>query len=213
MAIAPGTTLADYLVPTRESRTLNLVRDAALIIGFSLFVALCAQVSLQLSFTPVPVTLQTLGVLLTGAALGSKRGGLAMLLYLAEGSAHLPFFAGGTGGFPLFTGGYLFGFVIAAFVVGWLCERGLDRSLFTSAIAMLPGSIIIYLVGAFWLGIALLRNPAVARAFGMSHVTVSGVIALGITPYLIGDLLKLIVAALLLPAAWALVRRVKGTRA
>src|SRR5437879_6122382 len=145
MVVAPGTTLVDYLVPARESRTLNLLRNAALIIGFSLFVALCAQVSIPLSFSPVPVTLQTLAVLLTGAALGSKRGALAMLAYLAEGSAHLPFFAGGASGFPLLTGGYLVGFVIAAYVVGWLCERGLDRSLFTSAIAMLPGSVIIYL--------------------------------------------------------------------
>jgi biotin transport system substrate-specific component len=199
MAIAPGTTLADYLVPSQKSRGLNLLRNASLIIGFSLFTALCAQVSFYLPFTPVPVTLQTLAVLLTGAALGSKRGALAMLAYLAEGSAHLPFFAGGESGFPLLTGGYLCGFVLAAFVVGWLCERGLDRSIFTSALAMLPGSVIIYLVGATWLGIALHANAATAIAYG-------------VTPFLIGDLLKLIVAALLLPAAWWVVRKVKPER-
>jgi biotin transport system substrate-specific component len=199
MVIAPGTTLADYLVPARESRSLNLLRNTALIVGFSLLVALCAQISIPLSFSPVPITLQTLAVLLAGAALGSKRGALAMLAYLAEGSAHLPFFAGGASGFPLVTGGYLIGFVIAAFVVGWLCERGLDRSLLTSAIAMLPGSVIIYLVGATWLGIAL-------------HLDVATAFAYGIKPFLIGDLLKLIVAALLLPAAWALVRRVNRAR-
>src|SRR5690348_13378303 len=119
MAIAPGTTLADYLVPVpaRESRSLNLLRHLALIVAFSLFVALCAQVSIPLPFTPVPITLQTLAVLLSGAALGSKRGALAMLLYMGLGSAHLPVFAGGANGFPIFTGGYLIGFVIAAFVV------------------------------------------------------------------------------------------------
>src|SRR5579885_1162947 len=200
MVVARGTTLVDYLIPTSEkSRSLNLLRDASLIIGFSLFTALCAQVSFYLPFTPVPVTLQTLAVLLTGAALGSKRGALAMLAYLAEGSAHLPFFAGGESGFPLLTGGYLVGFVLAAFVVGWLCERGLDRSLLTSALAMLPGSVIIYLVGATWLGVALHANAATAIAYG-------------VTPFLIGDLLKLIAATLLLPAAWGLVRRVRSAR-
>lgn len=200
MVIAPGTTLADYLIPASQtSRGLNLLRNIALIVGFSLFTALCAQAALYLPFTPVPITLQTLAVLLTGAALGSWRGSLAMLAYLAEGSAHLPFFAGGAGGFPLVTGGYLVGFVIAAFVVGWLCERGLDRSLLTSALAMLPGSVIIYLVGAIWLGVVLHANAATAFAYGVE-------------PFLIGDLLKLIVAALLLPAAWGVVRRVKPAR-
>ena len=205
MAIAPGTTLADYLVPARESRRLNLLRNAALIVGFSLFVALCSHIAIPLPGMPVPITLQTLGVLLTGAALGSKRGGLALLLYLAEGAIGLPVFApvvGSPGGFLAllsFTGGYLWAFPIAAFVVGWLCERGLDRSLFTSALAMLPGSVIIYVLGSLQLGLVL-------------HLSVSLAIAYGITPFLIGDLLKLIVAALLLPTAWALVRRVKSTR-
>ncbi len=200
MIVARGTTLVDYLVPVSErSRSLNLLRDALLIIGFSLLTALCAQVSFYLPFTPVPITLQTLAVLLTGAALGRWRGALAMLAYLVEGSARLPFFAGGAAGFPLLTGGYLIGFILAAFVVGWLCERGLDRSLLTSALAMLPGSVIIYLVGATWLGVVLRASPATAIAYG-------------VTPFLIGDLLKLIAAALLLPAAWGLVRRVRPSQ-
>ncbi len=87
MAISPGSTLADYLVPSPASRNVNLLRNAALVVGFSIFTALCAQVSFHLPITPVPVTLQTLAVLLTGAALGSRRGGLAMLVYLAEGRA------------------------------------------------------------------------------------------------------------------------------
>src|SRR5258708_18037129 len=126
MAIATGTTLADYIVPARKSQTLNMLRDLLLIIGFSIFTALCAHVSIPLPFTPVPITLQTLAVLLSGAALGSKRGALSMLLYMGLGSAHLPVFAGGASGFPIATGGYLIGFVIAAFVLRLLCERGPD---------------------------------------------------------------------------------------
>src|SRR5205807_10465889 len=137
--------LADYLVPSPASRNVNLLRNAALVVGFSIFTALCAQVSFHLPITPVPVTLQTLAVVLTGAALGSRRGGLAMLVYLAEGAAGLPVFAGGSGGLIHllgFTAGYLWSYPIAAFVVGLLCEKRLDRSFLTSAISMLPGSVI-----------------------------------------------------------------------
>lgn len=205
MVTAPGTTLMDYVLPARGSRALHLLRNAALIVGFSLFVALCSHISIPLPFKPVPITLQTLAVLLTGAALGSKRGGLALLLYLVEGASGLPVFApvaGSPGGYLAlfsFTGGYLWAFPVAAFVVGFLCERGLDRSLLTSALAMLPGSLIIYLLGALQLGLVL-------------HLSVTQAIAFGITPFLIGDLLKLIVAALLLPTAWALVRRTRSAR-
>lgn len=205
MAIAPGTTLADYLVPARKARSFNFLRNAALIVGFSLLVAVGARIAIPLPFTPVPITLQTLAVLLAGAALGSKRGGLAMLLYLAEGASGLPVFApvaGSPGGYLAlfsFTGGYLWSYPVAAFVVGWLCERGLDRSLLTSALAMLPGSIIIYLFGALQLGLVLHLNFALTLAYG-------------VTPFLIGDLIKLIVAALLLPTTWALVRRVNRTK-
>src|SRR6266496_3991627 len=86
MALSPGSTLADYLVPSRPSRGINLLRDLLLVGGFSVFTALCAQASFHIPITPVPITLQTLAVLLTGAALGSRRGALAMLLYLAEGA-------------------------------------------------------------------------------------------------------------------------------
>src|SRR6266700_4591841 len=150
MALSPGSTLADYLVPARVSRNNTLLRDGILIIGFSIFLALCAQVSFHIPFTPVPITLQTLAVVLTGAALGSKRGALAMLLYLAEGAAGLPVFAGGTGGFIHligYTGGYLWSYPIAVFVTGLLCEKRLDRSFQTSIIAMLPATVIIYALG------------------------------------------------------------------
>src|SRR5690349_12914946 len=100
MAISRSTTLIDYLAPSsKTSRGLNLLRDTGLILGFSAFLGLCAQISFPIPFTPVPITLQTLAVLLTGAVLGSKRGVLAMLVYLAEGAIGFPVFAGGTGGF------------------------------------------------------------------------------------------------------------------
>jgi biotin transport system substrate-specific component len=199
MAISPGSTLADYLVPSPASRNINLLRNAALVVGFSIFTALCAQVSFHLPITPVPVTLQTLAVLLTGAALGSRRGGLAMLVYLAEGAAGLPVFAGGSGGFIHlvgFTAGYLWACPIAAFATGLLCERRLDRSIFTSALAMLPGTLIIYALGVSWLAVVLSLNPL--KAF-----------TLGMLPFIPGDILKLVIAAALLPVAWIIVRRVK----
>lgn len=202
MAIAPGSTIADYLIPSRMSRSRNMLKDASLVVGFSLFTALCAHVSFLLPFSPVPVTLQTLAVLLTGAALGRRRGGLALLLYLAEGAAGLPVFApvpGSPGGFLAllgFTGGYLWSFPVAAFVTGWFCERRLDRHFLTSALAMLPGMLITYLIGVPWLAITLHLNALTA-------------IKLGMVPFIPGDVLKLIIAAALLPMAWATVRKVK----
>lgn len=199
MAIAPGSTLVDYIVPGKASRSQNLVRDVLLIIGFSLIIALTSRLEIHLPFTPVPITLQTLFVLLTGAALGSKRGALALLAYLAEGAAGLPVFAGGAGGFLyLFsvTAGYLWAFPIAAFVVGWLCERRLDRKFWSSAFAMLPGSLIIYAIGVPWLAV-------------VAHLSLYQAFLGGMLPFIPGDLFKLVVAALLLPSAWAIVRKVK----
>jgi biotin transport system substrate-specific component len=199
MALSPGSTLADYLVPARVSRNNTLLRDGILVVGFSIFLALCAQVSFHIPFTPVPITLQTLAVVLTGAALGSKRGALAMLLYLAEGAAGLPVFAGGTGGFIHligFTGGYLWSYPIAAFVTGLLCEKRLDRSFQTSIIAMLPATVIIYALGVPWLAVAM-------------HLTLDKALLAGMVPFIPGDLLKLVIATALLPTAWAIVGKVR----
>ena len=199
MALSPGSTLADYLVPSRPSRGINLLRDLLLVGGFSVFTALCAQVSFHIPITPVPITLQTLAVLLTGAALGSRRGALAMLLYLAEGAARLPVFAGGTGGFVHligFTGGYLWSYPFAALVTGLLCERRLDRRLLTSALAMLPGTLVIYAFGVPWLAVSL-------------HLNLLTAFMLGMVPFIPGDLIKLVIAAALLPVAWSIVRWVR----
>ena len=201
MAIAPGSTLADYIVPSsRSSRSLNLLKDVLLIIGFNILMILSARASVPLWFTPVPITLQTLALMLTAATLGSRRGALAMLLYLAEGASGLPVFAVGSGWAYLIAGptaGYLWSYPIAAFVVGFLCERGLDRSFLTSIFAMLPGTIIIYALGVSWL------------AF-VAHMSLSNAFLAGMWPFIPGDLIKMVIAALLLPAAWSIVRAIKS---
>ncbi len=130
-----------YLLLFRPSiRRWTLLYDIALIIGGSLFIALSARISIQLPTSPVPITGQTLAVLLVGIGFGSRRGFLSVLLYLIEGGAGLPFFAGGTSGIgrlPGPTGGYLLGFLVAVFLVGLLAERGWDKRIPTTALAML----------------------------------------------------------------------------
>lgn len=176
----------------RERHT--FLTDSALILGGSLLVAAMAQAAVYLPFSPVPVTGQTFAVLLVGMALGSQRGALALLLYLAEGALGLPFFAGGAGGPAVLagpTGGYLVGFVAAAWVVGLLAERGMDRHILKTLGAFLVGSLVIYLFGVLWLSNFLGLEQAV-RA--------------GLLPFLVGDLIKALLAAAGLPAAWAIVR-------
>ena len=171
-------------------------KRAALVVAFSLLVALSAQVTVPLPWTPVPVTLQTFAVLLTGALLGSRLGALALFAYLLEGAAGLPFFSMGRGGAAhlLFspTAGYLLAYPVAAFATGWLAERGWDRRYLSAAAAMAIGSVVILAGG--WLG--LLRFHAPAHAF-----------ALGVAPFLPGDVVKIALAAAVLPSGWALVRR------
>lgn len=199
MAITSRTTLVDYVVPSSLSRSTNLLKDFLLVLGFSLFVAVCAFIAIPLPFTPVPITLQPSAVLLAGAALGGRRGAVAMLIYLAEGATGLPVFAGGTGGLLHLIGptaGYLWSYPIAAFVTGLLCERGLDRSYWTSVFAMLPGTLIIYALGVPWLAVVL-------------HINATQAFVAGMLPFIPGDLLKLAIASALLPSIWQLVRKIK----
>lgn len=178
-------TLAEYIVRPRA-----LWQEGLLVLGGSVLIGLMAQVAIPLPFTPVPITGQTFAVLLVGALLGSRRGALSAGLYLAEGALGLPVFAGGSGGLArLFgpTGGYLLGFVVAAGVVGWLCESGWDRRLPTAILAMLIGNGLIYLFGLPWL----------ARFVGPERA-----LAAGLWPFLAGDLIKIALAALALPLAW-----------
>ncbi len=186
-------TLVDAVVPRRTAWQRGL-----LILGGSLFIALAAQIAVPLPFTPVPITGQTLAVLLVGALLGSRLGSLTVLAYLAEGAMGLPVFAGGAFGLARLvgpTGGYLFGFVLAAFVVGWLCERGWDRRIITAALALIAGNGVIYLVGIPWLAVFVGGERA---------------LALGLWPFLPGDALKIALAMWALPGGWWLLGQVRG---
>lgn len=159
-----------------------------------IFIALLAQVRLELG--PVPITGQTLGVLLIGAAYGLSLGTLTLVSYLIVGGLGLGVFAGGAAGWSVLSGmtaGYLLGFVLAAAVVGYLAQRGWDRHLGLAALAMLIGNIIIYIPGLLWLNTFA---PDVATALQW-----------GLIPFIPGDIIKLVLAAGLLPAAWQLLGR------
>ena len=189
------TTLAPTLSTRYFPRTAEWIRSLFLIVLGSLLLAVLAQIQIPLPFTPVPITGQTFGVLLLGAALGSKRGAASMLLYITEGAVGLPFFAGGASRFSVLTGataGYLIGFIVAAYVIGQLAERGLERSVRTSIIPFLVGTIIIYVCGVTWLSVFL-------KSFSKG-------LEFGLLPFLIGDAIKLVAAALVLPAAWKLIK-------
>lgn len=169
--------------------------DLGLILGGSLFIALSAQIVFRLPFSPVPITGQTLSVLLVGALLGSRRGMLSLLAYLAEGAAGLPVFSGGGAGLIWFlgpTGGYLLAFVPAAFVTGWLAERGWDRRVATTMLLMLAGNVVIYVGGLSWLGLQVGFDRA---------------LPLGLYPFIVGDVAKSLLATALLPSAWRLLHR------
>ncbi len=189
--------LVDAAVPRpwRASPAARLVTNLALIVAGSVLTALAAQVSIPLPFTPVPITGQTFAVLLVGAALGSRRGAASMALYVAQGLAGLPVFAGGKAGLAVLfgpTGGYLIGFIAAAFLTGWLAERGWDRRPLTTALAMILGNLVIYLFGVSWLA---------------AFVGVSKAPLLGMVPFIPGDLVKIVLATVALPGAWWVVGR------
>jgi len=184
-------TYADAFRPCEKKNA--ILYDVALIIGGSLLIGLSAQIAVKLPFSAVPVTFQTLAVLIAGALLGRMRGSLCVLTYLAEGAAGLPVFALGRGGLAALagpSGGYLIGFAAAAYITGFLAEKGWDRRFATTILAMLLGDAAIYGFGLFWLVILT----------GMSRM----VLTAGLYPFVIGDILKIIIAAAILPAGWKL---------
>jgi biotin transport system substrate-specific component len=154
-----------------------------------------AQVRIPLPFTPVPITGQTFAVLLVGASLGSRRGAASLALYILMGTLGLPFFAGGASGLPALlgpTGGYLVGFIGAAFVVGYLAERRLDRKIRSVWLVFLAGELVIYLFGLPWLSL---------------FVGIHKVLIAGLLPFLPGDILKLVAATLAVPSLWKLLNQ------
>jgi biotin transporter BioY len=176
----------------------GLLWDVVLVVGFACLTAAFAQISFWIG--PVPVTGQTFAVLLAGALLGSRRGALSQLSYLAIGATGIPYWfaPGGALGIARLvgpTGGYLIGFVAVAFIVGWLAERGWDRRVWTAALAMLVGEVVLYVFGLSWL----------------AHLVPEGtVLQIGLYPFIIGDVIKMVAAALILPSGWLLLRRFKG---
>lgn len=193
---ADAPVLVDRMIPAARGR------DAAVIVGGALLVALLAQVQIPLGFTPVPVTGQTLGVALVGASLGARRGVLSLALYLALGAVGLPFYAGGAGGWEVLTGataGYLVGFLPAAWLMGRLAQARADRRPWTAFLAFQAGSLVIFAFGVT--GLALAGGYDAARAM-----------ELGWFPFIPGDLLKTAIAAGLFPGAWRLVDRFLAAR-
>ena len=178
--------LADLLPGT-------LVRDAVLVIGAAGFVGATAQLSVHLPGTPVPVTGQTLGVLLSGAALGWRRAGVSLALYLLVGVLGFPWFAGQSSGLSA-SFGYVIGFVAAAALVGALAGRGGDRTPVRMFASMVAGNVVIYAFGMTYLALDL-------------HLGAGATIREGLRPFLIGDAVKAVIAAVLLPGTWALVHR------
>jgi biotin transport system substrate-specific component len=206
-----GITIGDFLVPIRIGERLSArIRHIALIVTGAMLIAVTANISVWLPNNPIPITGQTLSVLLVGGALGLRRGALSVFLYLLLGLV-LPVYAGQTHGLQNIVGfgstgvvlgvrgGYLVGFLFAGALVGWLAELGWDRHIGGAIGAMIIGEATIYLIGVPWLAFAANLSPQTA-------------IEKGFMPFVIGDAIKLAIAAGIFPFAWWLVGRRAGDR-
>ncbi len=196
-------TYADVLRPC-ERRRAGLYY-VALVVGGSLLIGLCAQVAIRLPFSPVPVTGQSFAVLMIGALLGCRRGSLCVLVYIMQGVAGLPVFAMGRAGLPVLlgpTGGYLVGFIAAAYITGLLAEKRWDRRVGTTVLAMVLGNAGIYAFGLVWLCCLMGINRTV--------------LTVGLYPFIAGDMLKIVLATIVLPSGWKLLKMlnlpVKGSK-
>jgi biotin transport system substrate-specific component len=189
-------TLLDTMTIGADSR-LKIAEQAGAVLFVTMLTAVASQISIPLPFTPVPFTLQPMVVLLGAAALGSRLGLSSQILYLALGFAGLPVFASSPvlpqGAARLLgpSGGYLMAYPFAAFAAGWLAERGFDRRYLTAVIAMMCGLAVVFAGGVLWLTIASTPSVSFSRA-----------LAIGFVPFIIPDLLKLLVAASVMPALW-----------
>lgn len=194
----PLETLASVTVSKlfADDRFMAMLARLFLVIAGSALIGLAAQV--EVPWYPVPVTGQTLMVLLIGMAYGPTLGTTTIIVYLLEGAIGLPVFAGGTAGWPVLfgiTGGYLIGFVPAAFLVGVLALRGMGRTILGAITAMILGNLIIYTFGVAWL---------------QGFIGFEKAIAGGLLPFIYGDLLKIVIAAVAMPVAWRAVQKFQG---
>jgi biotin transport system substrate-specific component len=191
-AAVPRPVLADALPGAR-------VRDVLLVVVGALLTAACAQISIKIPGSPVPLTGQTFAVVLVGAGLGARRGGLSMLLYVSLGLV-LPVYASGAQGTGVLfgsSGGYLFGFVLAAWAMGLIAERGGDRRVVSAALAFAVGQLLIFGVGVPWLKVDT------SQSWGWA-------IHEGFTIFILGGVIKAALAGVLMPSAWGLLRSLKG---
>lgn len=213
MATAQARPLALTIRPRSSRRAAQL--DAGLVLGAAALTALAAQIVITLPFTPVPITGQTFAVLVTASLLGRLRGMAAQVLYICAGTAGLHVFAGGAHGLASLTGatgGYLIGFICAAGVVGRLAERGWDRRPLSAAGAMLLGNLVIYAIALPWLyatvGAGLCTDPFFGAYIPSTACGNGFLLTLyaGFFPFVVGDTLKLLLAATIAPSAWGALR-------
>lgn len=232
-------TLADAVFPRfrTDSRIAVLARDVALMVGFAGFVALCAQIAVRLPWTTVPITGQTYAVLVTGGALGAWRGAGSLSIYMIVGMIGIPVFAPAFGGvtgewdahfilpwdgthalvWDISSGGYIVGFILAAGLVGFLAERQWDRKPWVH-FGMFLGNVLLYVPGILWLAYLIETDwihPAAGVPLGElieGSGTWNKALQGGLYPFIVGDMMKLLLASLTLPAAWSLVARFKGER-
>jgi biotin transport system substrate-specific component len=170
------------------------VRNVVLVVAGAGLIGLCAQLYVYLPGNPVPITGQTFAVLLVAAGLGLARGVSATILYAVAGLVGVPWFAQGTSGLAVATFGYILGFILAAAVVGFLAERGWTSRAWRTSIVMVIGNVTIYAIGVTWLKAATGMDWAMA-------------VSLGMTPFLVGDAMKIALAAGTFTAVWAIIRR------
>ena len=192
--------MSTIAVPTHRQAVLadtvgtSLLANTILVVGAAALVGALAQISFHVSWTPVPVTGQTLGVMLAGSALGWRRASLSMGLYVVAGMAGLPWFADHASGYAMSTFGYLIGFVVAGALLGYLAQRGGDRTVPTAMGAMAIGDLALFVIAVPWLAVSL-------------HVSLAQAISWGFTPFIGGEIIKIAIAGVTLPYAWRFVDR------
>lgn len=194
IATRPRPVLADLLPDVHQ-------RTVALVISGALLTALASQVRIPLGFTPVPINLATFAAALVGGALGARRGAASMSLFVVLGVVGLPFFAGANGGWEYATGatgGYLICYPVMAAIVGAAAERGGDRRVGPFVITIVAANLVLYTVGSLWLA-----RTTGSPLFGWEDSAFS----MGVRPFLAGDAVKMVAAALLFPATWRLIGR------